>query len=438
MRSEANWGRFRRFAGEGTWKMLNTSSEKTVPGREGTDDLIAGPPRASRKRGGELDDVSGPLLLADLWVLRSPYGGAEKMVKDARPTVLKHQEIRFISTRNKRTKRSDGALMRRGARFENAHWARAGALIALWFLFVSVSDASAKDANSPREILSHEYTIAVPKLIGDNLVWSPDARFVALAQYGKKALYLIDVDERTLSEVTLPGAVADPEIAWSPDGKYLALTDLNLQPRPGAPPGIRLLMRDGEEVGRVDGSTVDCWFNPKSSLAFSPTSSSLWSACSYIPRRDTGKPFILAVELRVPDLKLLNVIPGDPDNTGLQQSASRHFVSTIAGRHILTSILSSSTNEIVEVKPLPPPHQPVIRYRGLYRVRTVDLKSMRDVAPVLSFKSEAEFYRGPNKAVYFPRSTPPSSSYRLPPTASRATKSNSRRNGRGSGVLRGW
>ena len=61
---------------------------------------------------------------------------------------------------------------------------------------------------------------------------------MAVPQYGKNALYVIDVAERTMSELSLPGPVADPEIAWSPDGKYIALNDLNLQLRPGAAPGI--------------------------------------------------------------------------------------------------------------------------------------------------------------------------------------------------------
>jgi hypothetical protein len=226
--------------------------------------------------------------------------------------------------------------MRWTARSQNASWASSGALIALFSLCVSITEANGKVLKSQREILSHQFTIALPKLVGESLAWSHDHRFVAVPQYGKNALYVIDVAERTISEVSLPGPVADPEIAWSPDGKYIALNDLNLQRRPGAPPGIRLLTPKGEEVGRVDGSVVDCWFEPKFSLAFSPKSSSLWSACSYLRSRDGRKPFVLAVELSVPDLKLVNSIPGDPENSGLQQSAILHSVSLVAGRQLLT------------------------------------------------------------------------------------------------------
>jgi hypothetical protein len=181
-------------------------------------------------------------------------------------------------------------------------------------------------------------------------------------------------------------------IAWSPDGRYIALNDLNLRPMPG----IRLLTPKGEQVGSVDRSIYGCTLDPGASLVFS-TSLSIWAACVQMPGRSADIPCLLAVQLSIPDLKLLNVVPGDAESTGLRGSSYRQYLNITGGRQILTSVLQSPIKYDFS-----PSGRATLRYPRLYRIRMVGLDSMQVEIPVLSFKGEMEHPRRLHKVVYFP------------------------------------
>ena len=143
--------------------------------------------------------------------------------------------------------------------------------------------------------------------------WSPDGRRLVIYAIGQPngQTRLIDVERLQFGPVVAEGA-PPTAVAWSPDGKYIALNGLRLGPMATSPLGIRLFASDSFEEEGIIASTKEhqCGFATSKHMAFTADSKALWVNCA----DRSGAP--IAIKLRVPGLEVegqLSPAPPAPD-----------------------------------------------------------------------------------------------------------------------------
>jgi hypothetical protein len=176
------------------------------------------------------------------------------------------------------------------------------------------SFAPSQDSSQGETVLVYSHDVAIPVARMSAAVMAPDGRSAILRGADHR---LMQVDLATGHAVRqLAAALAPLErhaIAWSPDGRYLALRSNGMD---AAVPNALYKQRQSRVrlyalpnmtlAGEFSGSEAACFdVSPREPMLFSGDSKSLWLVCGqhYAPRPDDP----MAIRLDVPAMQMLDI-----------------------------------------------------------------------------------------------------------------------------------
>ncbi|MEQ1716202.1 MAG: hypothetical protein ABL907_09500 [Hyphomicrobium sp.] len=195
---------------------------------------------------------------------------------------------------------------------------------------VSTSEAQ------PRVPLSFEFSIKLPDY-PSQVAWSRDGKRLAVSQFNTGKVRFIDLESRQILETVLE-ASGDPKMVWSPDDKYLALND------GGKANGLRIVeTATWKDVGHKPRLTGECILQDGPALGFSTDGTFLWIACykrQSEPQPNQG-PYKALLKLNVPDLSVAAVIERPlPIPLDFAAVSDDYAVSTPTGNSLSTIVSS--------------------------------------------------------------------------------------------------
>lgn len=157
--------------------------------------------------------------------------------------------------------------------------------------------------SQPRAPLSFEFSIKLPDY-PSQVAWSRDGKRLAVSQFNTGKVRFIDLESRQILETVLE-ASGDPKMVWSPDDKYLALND------GGKANGLRIVeTATWKDVGHKPRLTGECIMQAGPALGFSKDGKFLWIACykkQSKPQANQG-PYKALLKLNVPDLSVSGIV----------------------------------------------------------------------------------------------------------------------------------
>ena len=172
------------------------------------------------------------------------------------------------------------------------------------------SSAPASDRSAGMPILNFSHKIVLPMPV----------RFVVPGYDGRTALLLtkealvqnqslrrLDVEKRVLDDTPLVSGGSTRAVAFSPDGRHVAVIQEGRHRRDGDYPWgrVRLFATDGfAEVKDFRAEDPDCAFSSK--MTFSEDSRALWVLCEW---SRAARQNLLAVSLQLPDLRVVERLP---------------------------------------------------------------------------------------------------------------------------------
>jgi hypothetical protein len=167
------------------------------------------------------------------------------------------------------------------------------------FFTLSVVSSRAEIEHSPR--LVFEFALKLPDF-PTRMAWSPDNRFLAVSQFNTGDVRIVDILNRQLLGQPVARKAAEPILAWSSDSRFLALNAL----------GIRILDSTGwHEIARIKSPTDSCWF--QGALAFTPDGRFLWATCRV---NEAIAKYTAALKFRMPALEIEDRLDVDPPVLG--------------------------------------------------------------------------------------------------------------------------
>jgi hypothetical protein len=156
-----------------------------------------------------------------------------------------------------------------------------------------------KEVSKGRSVLAYENAFPI-EFNSPHAAWSPDARLLLLDNIDPPSgeVRLLDVAGGRLLDPPLSSGVAPRDVAWSPDGRWIALGERKRASQQEAPAeSIRLFsVATLTESAGIAAAGTGCEAGLAEGMAFAADSRSLWVPCSWGPSRVAN-----AVQLTVPE-----------------------------------------------------------------------------------------------------------------------------------------
>ena len=217
----------------------------------------------------------------------------------------------------------------------------AGHLFAAFFLAVVLVMTSAIPtyANG-QDVLEFESTIKLPDAPTE-VAWTHDGKKLAMRGFNDGALHIIDIEKRTVSPSLAGPYKGSANFTFSPDDAYLAVY---------SPLGLQLLLTaDWKEIATVGYDNMRSR-NASGHMAFTPDGHTLWMACGRGNSGLKGDSKVDALAFNVPDLKDVGSYEAKgrvsaPLLPNQATVAGRAEFSIVNGRLALTNVISHYNGE---------------------------------------------------------------------------------------------
>ena len=165
-------------------------------------------------------------------------------------------------------------------------------------------DSNVSQADAQRSApLSFEFSIKLPDY-PSQVAWSRDGKRLAVSQFNTGKVRFIDLESRQILDTVLE-ASGDPKMVWSPDDKYLALNDGDKAN------GLRIVeTATWKDVGHKPRLTGECILQDGPALGFSKDGKFLWISCykRQSALQPNQGPYKALLKLNVPDLSVSAVV----------------------------------------------------------------------------------------------------------------------------------
>jgi hypothetical protein len=205
-------------------------------------------------------------------------------------------------------------------------------------LAVAGEDSNVSQAEAQRSApLSFEFSIKLPDY-PSQVAWSRDGKRLAVSQFNTGKVRFIDLESRQILDTVLE-ASGNPKMVWSPDDKYLALND------GGKANGLRIVeTATWKDVGHKSRLTGECILQDGPALGFSNDGKFLWIACmkhQTKPEPNQG-PYKALLKLTVPDLSVAGVVERLPPSSDYVAVHGDYTVETDSGARMSTIVKSAT------------------------------------------------------------------------------------------------
>jgi WD40 repeat protein len=251
----------------------------------------------------------------------------------------------------------------------------------------SADSISSTDTTQPRAPLSFEFSVKLPDY-PSQVAWSRDGKRLAVSQFNTGKVRFIDLESRQILETVLE-ASGDPKMVWSPNDKYLALND------GGKANGLRIFeTATWKELGHKSRLTGECIFQDGPAFGFSKDGKYLWASCykrqsEPQPNQDSYKALL---KLNVPDLSVAAVVDRPlPVPLDFAAVSNDYAVSTPTGTSLSTIVSSRFDGRDQLGAPI---------LRTFATISELDSESV--VGPTVEFQDDKNFQKFATRVLQWP------------------------------------
>jgi WD40 repeat protein len=174
------------------------------------------------------------------------------------------------------------------------------------------------------------FQFAIP--VGDypvTLAWSPDGRYLAVALFNATKVVLLDVERREVVDRNIRWKITPPKIVWSPDSRLLALVGHDIQ---------LISTTDGRQLASASIQRARCTANPGGPAAFTADGNFLWVSCG---SRRQLQTFKAAYRYDVPTLAISREVNVAVPAPGLENTTFSDRMIESEGKVLLSSLIQS-------------------------------------------------------------------------------------------------